>query len=223
VRKPPPPPLGGAPHPTPPQGWGSPPRLTLDLAPTPKWEAQYGEDSKHNNSTNRTDSTDCHHGTPWLLAPWEVAQDRGGPRPGADETRLDTPMLGRFAGPAPLRLVLCACIRLVLNERLAFQQCTPPGPALLTPPGTPPANRRTPVQSQSQTPAAPQAAPPSPQPPPRGPQPPTAARPAGRRGPAMPPPCVPGTHCSSGVLQLPASIPRAPGPLACGLRLASVS
>jgi hypothetical protein len=44
--------------------------------------------------------------------PWEVAQDRRGPRPG-DETRLDA-LLGRFAGPGPL-LVLC-CIRLVLND-----------------------------------------------------------------------------------------------------------
>jgi hypothetical protein len=66
---------------------------------------QYGEDSD-NSSTNSTDSTDCHHDTPW-----EVDQDRGGPRPG-NETRLDA-LLGRFAGPGPL-LVLC-CIRLVLN------------------------------------------------------------------------------------------------------------
>jgi hypothetical protein len=48
---------------------------------------------------------------PWAHTPWEVAQDRGGPRPG-DGTRLDA-LLGRFAGPGPL-LVLC-CIRLVLN------------------------------------------------------------------------------------------------------------
>jgi hypothetical protein len=52
-------------------------------------------------------STDCHHGTPW-----EVAQDRRGPRPG-DETRLDA-LSGRFAGPGPL-LVLC-CIRLIISN-----------------------------------------------------------------------------------------------------------
>jgi hypothetical protein len=78
--------------------------------PTPQSTptAQYGEDS-NNSSTNSTNSTDCHYDTPW-----EVAQDRRGPRPG-DETRLDA-LLGRFAGPGPL-LVLC-CFRLILNDFL---------------------------------------------------------------------------------------------------------
>jgi hypothetical protein len=65
------------------------------------------DETSDSSSTNSTNSTDCHHDTPW-----DVAQDRRGPRPG-DETRLDA-LLGRFAGPGPL-LVLC-CIRLILND-----------------------------------------------------------------------------------------------------------